>query len=137
METVRAFLERTSRDPGEEIATVAHLGRSCTVQAAAIAAAMAGCRPEHFPVVLAAIQSMQPSIATGLLQSTTGQCQLVIVNGAQSANTAPKGALWPLPITRLRKRRKKWMNSSTVSKGPKLSCRLFDQKRHKATAMKA
>jgi hypothetical protein len=42
---------------------------------------MAGCRPEHFPVVLAAIESMQPSITTGLLQSTTGQCQLVIVNG--------------------------------------------------------
>jgi hypothetical protein len=80
-ETVRAFLERTSRDPGEEIAAVAHLGRACTVEAAAVAAAMAGCRPEHFPVVLAAIESMQPSISTGLLQSTTGQCQLVIVNG--------------------------------------------------------
>ena len=80
-ETVRAFLDRTSRDPGEVVATMAHLGRDCTVQSAAVAAAMAGCRPEHFPVVLAAIQSMQPSIATGLLQSTTGQCQLVIVNG--------------------------------------------------------
>ena len=76
-----AFLERTARDPNEEVATVAHLGRACTVEQAAVAAAMAGCRPEHFPVVLAAIESMQPSIATGLLQSTTGQCQLVIVNG--------------------------------------------------------
>jgi hypothetical protein len=80
-ETVRAFLARTSRDRAEEVATVAHLGRACTVEAAAIAAAMAGCRPEHFPFVLAAIESMQPSLATGLLQSTTGQCQLVIVNG--------------------------------------------------------
>jgi hypothetical protein len=80
-ETVRAFLARTGRDPEEEIAIVAHLGRACTVELAAIAAAMAGCRPEHFPVVLAAIESMQPSISTGLLQSTTGQCQLVIVNG--------------------------------------------------------
>jgi hypothetical protein len=80
-DTVRAFLERTSREPGEAVAAMTHLGRTCTVEAAAIAAAMAGCRPEHFPVVLAAIESMQPSIATGLLQSTTGQCQLVIVNG--------------------------------------------------------
>jgi hypothetical protein len=80
-DTVRAFLERTDRDPKEAVATVAHLGRTCTVELAAVAAAMAGCRPEHFPVVLAAIESMQPSIATGLLQSTTGQCQLVIVNG--------------------------------------------------------
>jgi hypothetical protein len=80
-DTVRAFLERTDRDPKEAVASVAHLGRTCTVELAAVAAAMAGCRPEHFPVVLAAIESMQPSIATGLLQSTTGQCQLVIVNG--------------------------------------------------------
>jgi hypothetical protein len=84
-ETVRAFLDRTGRDPGEEIATVAHLGRCCTVRSAAVAAAMAGCLPEHFPVVLAAIESMQPSVATGLLQSTTGQCQLVIVNGPARA----------------------------------------------------
>ena len=80
-ETVRAFVGRTGRDPHEEVATVAHLGRACTVELAAVAAAMAGCRPEHFPVVLAAVESMQPSISTGLLQSTTGQCQLVIVNG--------------------------------------------------------
>ena len=80
-ETLRAFLDQTSRDPGDELAVMAHLGRACTVEQAAIAAAMAGCRPEHFPVVLAAIESMQPSVTTGLLQSTTGQSQLVIVNG--------------------------------------------------------
>jgi hypothetical protein len=80
-ETVRAFMERTAREPHEELAAVVHLGRACTVEQAAVAAAMAGCRPEHFPVVLAAIESMRPSIVTGLLQSTTGQCQHVIVNG--------------------------------------------------------
>jgi hypothetical protein len=91
-ETVRAFLARTSRDRGEVVATMAHLDRVCTVEAAAIAAAMAGCRPDHFPVVLAAIESMQPSIATGLLQSTTGQCQLVIVNGPARGRLGFNGA---------------------------------------------
>jgi len=91
-ETVRTFLERTGRDPNEVIATVAHLGRACTVELAAIAAAMAGCRPEHFPVVLAAVESMQPSFVTGLLQSTTGQCQLVIVNGPARTRLGFNGA---------------------------------------------
>lgn len=91
-ETLGAFLARTTRDPGEPIATVAHLGRTCTVEAAAVAAAMAGCRPEHFPVVMAAIESMQPSISTGLLQSTTGQCQLVIVNGPARGRLGFNGA---------------------------------------------
>jgi hypothetical protein len=80
-ETVRAFVEQVRRDPTAEVAAVSHLGRVCTVELAAVAAAMAGCRKEHFPVVLAAVEAMQPSFATGLLQSTTGQCQLLIVNG--------------------------------------------------------
>jgi len=91
-DTVRTFLERTARDPQEVVATVAHLGRACTVELAAVAAAMAGCRPEHFPVVLAAIESMQPSFVTGLLQSTTGQCQLVIVNGPARGRLGFNGA---------------------------------------------
>ena len=91
-ETVRDFLRHTGRAPDEVVATVAHLGRVCTVEAAAVAAAMAGCRPEHLPVVLAAIESMQPSVTTGLLQSTTGQCQLVIVNGPARGRLGFNGA---------------------------------------------
>jgi hypothetical protein len=78
---VREFVEFAGRDPDEEVAVVEHLGRRCTVELAAIAAAMAGCRKEYFPVVLAAIEALRPNIATGLLQSTTGQAQLIIVNG--------------------------------------------------------
>jgi hypothetical protein len=74
-ETVGAFVDHVGRDPKEEVAAVSHLGRVCTVELAAAAAAMAGCRKEYFPVVLAAVEAMQPSFATGLLQSTTGQCQ--------------------------------------------------------------
>jgi hypothetical protein len=80
-ETVHEFVDYAGRDPGEKVASVDHLGSVCTVELAAIAAAMAGCRREYFPVVLAAVEEMQPSFDTGLLQSTTGQCQLLIVNG--------------------------------------------------------
>jgi hypothetical protein len=80
-QTVRSFVDHAGRDGAEVVATVTHLGRTCTVEMAAAAAAMAGCRKEYFPVVLAAVEALEPSFATGLLQSTTGQCQLVIVNG--------------------------------------------------------
>src|SRR5215470_18610278 len=48
------FLARTRRDPDEVIGGLPHVGREVTVGVAAINAAMAGCRPEYFPVVLAA-----------------------------------------------------------------------------------
>jgi hypothetical protein len=44
---------------------------------------MAGCRPEHFPVVVAAIEALNASSGPNWAwcQSTSGQAQLVIVNG--------------------------------------------------------
>jgi hypothetical protein len=80
-EVVEEFCHYVGRDPAEVVVTTTHLDRTCTVGLAAVAAAMAGCQKEHFPVVLAAAHAMQPSVDTALLQSTTGQCQLVIVNG--------------------------------------------------------
>ena len=80
-DTVRAFVERSRRDPQEVIATVDHLGTRCTVELAAAAAAMAGCRAEHFGVVLAAVEAIQPHLSVGFFQSTTGQGELLIVNG--------------------------------------------------------
>jgi hypothetical protein len=75
------FCAYAGRAPEEEVVATAALGRVCTVGLAAAAAAMAGCRKEYFPIVLAAAEVMQPSVSTGLLQSTTGQSQLLIVNG--------------------------------------------------------
>ncbi|MBO0894651.1 MAG: hypothetical protein J2O39_09755, partial [Acidimicrobiales bacterium] len=80
-EVVKELCHYVGRDPAEVVVKTTHLDRTCTVGLAAVAAAMAGCRKEHFPVVLAAAHAMQPSVDTALLQSTTGQCQLIIVNG--------------------------------------------------------
>ncbi|HEY4684656.1 MAG TPA: hypothetical protein VII57_01285 [Dehalococcoidia bacterium] len=82
-ERVRDFADYVGRDPKEVVATLAHLDRTCTVELAAVAAIMAGCRKEHFPVVLAALEAFNAPRGwdTGLVQSTTGQCQMVIVNG--------------------------------------------------------
>jgi hypothetical protein len=82
-EFVDEFLAQTDRAPDDVIMTVPHLDRACTVRRAAINAVMAGCRPEYFPVVLAVIDAFASGAGTitGLLQSTTGQAEIIIVNG--------------------------------------------------------
>ena len=52
------FLAQTDRDPGDVLLPMPQLNRACTVRLAAINAALAGCRPEYFPVVLAAWESL-------------------------------------------------------------------------------
>lgn len=86
---VAEFLEQVDRDPEEVVATIPHLDRHCTVRLAAINAVMAGCRPEYFPVVLAALDAMHTDtrargatrFASGLWQSTTGSAPLMVING--------------------------------------------------------
>ena len=77
------FLATTGRDPEDLLLEMPHLNRRCTVRLAAINAALAGCWPEYFPVVLAAWESLRgdgyPS--TGIWQSTTGTAPFLIVNG--------------------------------------------------------
>jgi hypothetical protein len=82
-EFVDDFLAQTDRDPDEVLMVQEHLSRSCSVRHAAINAVMAGCKPEYFPVVLAVMDALDGSGAarSGLLQSTTGQAEIIIVNG--------------------------------------------------------
>ncbi|MGE5289240.1 MAG: hypothetical protein ACM3ML_18995 [Micromonosporaceae bacterium] len=80
---VDRFLAQTSRDPREVIGSLEQVGRECTVYLAAINAAMAGCRPEYFPIVLAALDALMLERAArgGGWQSTSGPAPLIVVNG--------------------------------------------------------
>jgi hypothetical protein len=80
---VDAFLAQTSRPPEEVIGRNVQVDRACTVELAAINAAMAGCRPEYFPVVLAAWEALMRDRAAGGggWQSTSGPAPLIVVNG--------------------------------------------------------
>jgi hypothetical protein len=79
---VDEFLRMTTRDPDEVLMVQEHLDRTCTVRHAAINAVMAGCKPEYFPVLLSAIDAFESGVArTNLMQSTTGQAVITIVNG--------------------------------------------------------
>jgi len=77
------FLARTSRGPQEIIGSLEQVSRECTVELAAINAAMAGCLPEYFPVVLAAFEALMADRAArgGGWQSTSGPAPLIVVNG--------------------------------------------------------
>jgi len=77
------FLATVDRDPNEVLFTVAHLNRSITVRLAALNAALAGCKPEYLPVVIAAWESVakEPHPARGIWQSTTGTAPFLLVNG--------------------------------------------------------
>src|SRR5580765_6039219 len=82
-EFVDELLAQTDRDPDEVLMVQAHLARSCNVRQAAINAVMAGCKPEYFPLVLGVMDAFEASgiARTNLMQSTTGQAEILIVNG--------------------------------------------------------
>ncbi|WP_205857723.1 hypothetical protein [Phytoactinopolyspora endophytica] len=82
-ESVETFLAHTDREADEIIAQLPQLGRKASVRDVATHAVMAGCRPEYFPLVLAAWDalSVERSALGGGWQSTSGPAPLVIVNG--------------------------------------------------------
>lgn len=77
------MLAGTTRKPNEVIGLIPPNLVECTVEKAAINAVMAGCRPEYFPVVLAAIEAaLKPEFSMhGLLCTLWFSGPVVIVNG--------------------------------------------------------
>jgi len=80
---VEKFLAAAGRSPDEIIGRLPQLDRTVTVELAAINAAMAGCLPSYFPVVLAAWDALMRERSTtgGGWQSTSGPAPLIVVNG--------------------------------------------------------
>ena len=77
------FLATTARAPSDVVLAMPHLNRALTVRLAAINAALAGCLPEYFPVVLAAFDALMRERAArgGGWQSTSGPAPMIVVNG--------------------------------------------------------
>jgi hypothetical protein len=82
-ERVRKMLAATSRDPQEVAAVLAPKSGAATIEKIAINAVMAGCLPDHLPVVITAVEAIAEE-KFGLLgvQTTTHPCGiLIVVNG--------------------------------------------------------
>lgn len=77
------MLAGTHREPSEIIGKVPPDYQPCTVEKAAINAVLAGCKPEYFPVVLAALEAaLKDSFCMhGLLCTTYFSSPVLIVNG--------------------------------------------------------
>jgi hypothetical protein len=80
---VAEFLRRTTRQRREVVAVLPPRQGEATVEKLAINAVMAGCRPEYFPVLLAAVEAVaQPAFNLDAVQATTHPvAPLLIVNG--------------------------------------------------------
>jgi hypothetical protein len=80
---VRRMLGPYGEDPSQSLGVIQPRNARVTLEKIAINAVMAGCRPEHFPVVLAAVKAiLKPEFNVAGCQATTGgAAPVVIVNG--------------------------------------------------------
>lgn len=82
-ELVQAMLRPYGQSPDTSLGVVQPRNAQVTLEKVAINAVMAGCKPEHFPVVIAAVKAaLQPGFNIASVQATTGgAAPAVIVNG--------------------------------------------------------
>lgn len=87
-ERVREMLHAWESDPAEVIGRLAPSDGSATVEKVAINGVMACSRPEHFPVLLAAVEAVcKDEFNLGGIQCTTGgAAPLIILNGPLAKN---------------------------------------------------
>jgi len=100
-ERVERMLLGVSLDPDVILGILGPLDSAATVEKVAVNAVMAGCLPEHLPVVVAAVEAIaSPAFGIGAVQATTHNCApLLIVNGPARLFNGPiahgTGALGP------------------------------------------
>ena len=82
-ELVLEMLGTFGADPSYALGVIQPRNASVTLEKIAVNAVMAGCRPEHFPVLIAAVRAiLQPEFNVAGCQATTGgAAPVIIVNG--------------------------------------------------------
>ena len=85
---VEAMMSFEGRPPETVLAVHPATGLELTVQAAAVNAVMAGCRPEYFPVLVAAFEAMneEPFNFHGSTASTGGPASRACCNASASCD---------------------------------------------------
>ncbi len=88
-ERVAEMLAAADRSPLEIIAVLAPRQGEATVQVIAINAVMAGCRPQHFPIVLAAVEAIsRPPFNLDGINATTHPCAVFVLVSGPAARAA-------------------------------------------------
>ena len=82
-ELVAAMIAASGREPHEELGEIPPAQGIATIEKLAINSVMAGCRPEYFPVIIAAVEALlAPEHNLNGVQTTTHCCvPLTIVHG--------------------------------------------------------
>jgi hypothetical protein len=81
-ERVEAFLKHTKRAPDEQIAVLPQANLAAVPWNIAANAVMAGCRPEHMPVLIAAVEAIADNAYNlNNIGSTWGVLPFLLVNG--------------------------------------------------------
>ena len=81
-ERVDAFMTFTRRAPDETIAVLPSANLRATPWNVAVNAVMAGCQPEHMPILVAAVEALGDERAClGSLGSTSGIFPFILING--------------------------------------------------------
>lgn len=82
-EKVEAMVRYSGRDPGELLGEIPPYRGIATIEKLAINSVMAGCLPEYFPVVIAAVEALlEPEANLNGIQTTQSSVEpLIIVNG--------------------------------------------------------
>lgn len=93
-ERVQRMLARTRRPPAEVVANVAPGFGAATIERIAINAVVAGCAPEHLPVVIAAVAAVAaPEFNLQGIQATTNPAAVwIIVNGPAARKLGVNGS---------------------------------------------
>lgn len=82
-EKVRQMMAAAGRDPQEVVGSIPPRWRTATVERVAVNAVLAGCKPEYFPVVLAAVDALLDKDCQlySIQTATNTTAPLIIVNG--------------------------------------------------------
>lgn len=80
---VEQMLKGTAKSRDAVLGNVPPMYQNCTVELAAANAVMAGCKPQHFRIVLAAVEAMlqEPFNLHGVHATTMGATPVVLVSG--------------------------------------------------------
>jgi hypothetical protein len=79
---VEAFLKHTRREPNEQIAVLPQANLAATPWNIAANAVMAGCKPEHMPVLIAAVEAIADNAYNlNNIGSTWGVLPFLLING--------------------------------------------------------
>ena len=85
MQRVEQYLEGSGHDPWKTLGVSPSSGRDFTIWSIAVNAVMAGCRPEHLPILISLTEILaDPNYGSEHSGNTTGADALVILDGPNS-----------------------------------------------------